>query len=101
MYTYNHFGLRGKKRLCSILSNIQILTRSANGNDAAALFNTTVSNLLGMVITPLLLLIFLGRSGNSVSTLQTVLISLLFTVLVPLLIGQAIALVSTDVFNCC
>jgi sodium/bile acid cotransporter 7 len=70
-----------------------ILTKSANANDIAALFNATTGNLLGMIITPLWLLAFLGRSSSSASPLESVVISLICTVLLPIIVGQAIALI--------
>merc|ERR1740133_620064 len=40
------------------------LTRSAGGNEALAIFNAVIGNVLGVVVTPPLLLLLLGASAD-------------------------------------
>lgn len=38
------------------VSSAVILTRAAGGNEAAALFNSVIGSLLGVIVTPIILL---------------------------------------------
>ena len=62
------------------------LTRSSNGNEALAIFNAVLGNVFGVVVTPLLLLALVGRTG-AISISDT-LRKLAAKVLLPLLAGQ-------------
>ena len=64
------------------------LTAAARGNVAAAVFNATLSSLLGVVLTPLWLSLALGASGQAFP-LGSVVLDLLLWLVLPLLIGQA------------
>ncbi|CEP08087.1 hypothetical protein [Parasitella parasitica] len=79
------------------VSSNAIMTRNANGNDGAALFNAALGNVLGIFISPALMTAFQNDSivfepgtdrGNPdyVSVLRT----LGSTVLAPLVVGQVI-----------
>ncbi|CAB3362783.1 Hypothetical predicted protein [Cloeon dipterum] len=68
------------------VSSAVILTRAVGGNEAAAIFNSAFGSFLGIIVTPITLLYFLGVS-TLVPLLSTV-IQLGSTVLVPLLLGQ-------------
>lgn len=70
------------------VSSAVILTRSAQGNETAAIFNSVMGSFLGIIITPLSLLLNLG-STTIVPLFGTVL-QLLVTVILPLSIGQLI-----------
>ncbi|KAM4674378.1 sodium/bile acid cotransporter 7 isoform 2-T2 [Amazona ochrocephala] len=85
------------------VSSAVILTKAVGGNEAAAIFNSAFGSFLGIVITPLLLLLFSGRDsylkcvplvvqlGSSSSVPFTSIFSQLFmTVVVPLIIGQVV-----------
>jgi sodium/bile acid cotransporter 7 len=65
-----------------------VYTRLAGGNEAAALFNATLGNLLGIVVTPQLLLMLLGRTA-SVDAVG-IIAKLSLMVLLPVLVGQAL-----------
>ena len=41
-----------------------VLTSSTGGNDAAALFNTSFANIVGIFVSPLIILAYLGTSGS-------------------------------------
>ena len=62
------------------------LTRSAGGNEALAIFNAVIGNLLGVFVTPLLLLALLGSSGT-ISVADTMM-KLAKKVVLPLIAGQ-------------
>ncbi|KAI9360568.1 SBF-like CPA transporter family-domain-containing protein [Pilaira anomala] len=79
------------------VSSNAIMTRNANGNDGAALFNAALGNVLGIFISPALMTVFQNDpivfepgtdrgNPNYLSVLKT----LGSTVLAPLVIGQLI-----------
>lgn len=45
------------------VSSAVILTRSAGGNETAALFNSIIGSLLGVIITPIILLLSVSASN--------------------------------------
>jgi len=63
-----------------------VLTDAAGGDRALAIFNALVSNVLGIFITPLLLLAFLGETMTM--PYLVVLAKLAKTVILPLMVGQ-------------
>ncbi|CAM9247825.1 unnamed protein product, partial [Hapterophycus canaliculatus] len=65
-----------------------ILTQSAEGNTAAAAFNAVLGNLLGVVVTPALLLMLLGRRLDMAPSLLTTFKRLGIKVVLPLALGQ-------------
>eukprot|EP00752_Nemacystus_decipiens_P003115 g2885.t1 len=65
-----------------------ILTQSAEGNTAAAAFNAVLGNLLGVVVTPALLLLFLGRRLDMAPSLLATFKKLGIKVVLPLALGQ-------------
>ncbi|XP_051061841.1 sodium/bile acid cotransporter 7 isoform X1 [Phodopus roborovskii] len=70
------------------VSSAVILTKAVGGNEAAAIFNSAFGSFLGIVVTPLLLLLFLGSSSSVPFT--SIFSQLFMTVVVPLIIGQII-----------
>ncbi|XP_033097371.1 sodium/bile acid cotransporter 7-like isoform X1 [Anneissia japonica] len=68
------------------VSSAVILTKAVGGNEAAAIFNSAFGSFLGIFVTPLLLLLFLGSSSTVPYT--SVFTTLTLTVVVPLIIGQ-------------
>jgi len=78
--------------LCALPSTVSssvALTATARGNVPGAVFNATLSSLLGVVLTPLWLGVVLGAAGHSLPFARVVLDLLLWLVL-PLFIGQAL-----------
>jgi solute carrier family 10 (sodium/bile acid cotransporter), member 7 len=76
--------------LCALPSTVSssvALTAAAQGNVAAAVFNATLSSLLGVVLTPLWLSIALEASGQALP-LGAVVLDLAKWLLLPLFIGQ-------------
>lgn len=73
--------------LPSTVSSSVALTAAARGNVPAAVFNATLSSLLGVLATPLWLGIVLGASGRSLPFVSVVL-DLCALLLLPLVLGQ-------------
>jgi solute carrier family 10 (sodium/bile acid cotransporter), member 7 len=76
--------------LCALPSTVSssvALTAAARGDVPTAVFNATLSSLLGVVLTPLWLQLALGAAGQSLPLGQVVLDLMLWLVL-PLLVGQ-------------
>jgi solute carrier family 10 (sodium/bile acid cotransporter), member 7 len=76
--------------LCALPSTVSssvALTASAGGDVPTAVFNATLSSLLGVVLTPLWLQLVLGGAGHSLPLARVVLDLMLWLVL-PLLVGQ-------------
>eukprot|EP00903_Cladosiphon_okamuranus_P017560 g16174.t1 len=65
-----------------------ILTQSAEGNTAAAAFNAVLGNLLGVAITPAILLLLLGRRLDMPLSLLATFKKLGIKVVLPLALGQ-------------
>jgi sodium/bile acid cotransporter 7 len=76
--------------ICSCLpltvSMVMVLTRSSNGDVASAVFHAAFGNVIGVFLSPALIALYLGISGNV--DLGTITIKLVLRVLVPLLVGQ-------------
>lgn len=76
--------------LCALPSTVSssvALTVAANGNAPAAVFNATLSSLIGVVLTPLWLGLVLGAAGNPLP-IGSVVLDLVQWLVVPLLVGQ-------------
>lgn len=76
--------------LCALPSTVSssvALTAAARGNVPAAVFNATLSSLLGIVLTPLWLGLVLGSHGRGLPVGKVVL-DLCLWLLLPLLVGQ-------------
>jgi len=80
--------------LPSTISSQIVLTQSMSGNDAASLFNATFTNLVGVILSPALLLLLLGNSGSL--SFVSILVNLALSVVVPLLLGQIIQFFFAD-----
>lgn len=78
--------------LCALPSTVSssiTLTAVARGNVAAALFNATLSNLGGVLLTPVWVALFLTTTGEA-RALGPVVLDLARWLLLPLLAGQAL-----------
>ncbi|PLK26099.1 bile acid:sodium symporter family protein [Novosphingobium sp. TH158] len=76
--------------LCAISSTISssvAMTALARGNVPAAIFNATLSGLLGMVLTPLLLALVMTRAPG-IAPLTSQIGGILLKLLLPFVIGQ-------------
>ncbi|KAI8906384.1 putative sodium bile acid cotransporter [Gorgonomyces haynaldii] len=83
----------------TIASNV-LMTKQAKGNEAAALVNAVLGNVVGVFISPLLIFGYLGIGGNGdASQFSNVFIKLGITVLAPLIVGQIIRLIWPDIVD--
>jgi sodium/bile acid cotransporter 7 len=77
------------------INMVLILTKTAGGDEAAAIFNSTFSNMVGVFLSPLLILGYLGVSGDV--DLVTVFYKLVVRIVLPLIVGQVIQKTSSRV----
>ncbi|MBI3444431.1 MAG: bile acid:sodium symporter [Magnetospirillum sp.] len=75
--------------LPSTISSSVAMTSIARGNVAGAIFNATLSSLIGVVLTPLWVNWYLSASGGSLD-LGRVLVKILLLVLLPIVAGQVL-----------
>ncbi|MEI9952516.1 MAG: bile acid:sodium symporter family protein [Pseudomonadota bacterium] len=78
--------------LCALPSTVSssvALTATAKGNVPAAVFNATLSSLLGVLLTPLWLTVVLGAAGRALP-ITSVVLDLLKWLVLPLVIGQVL-----------
>ena len=66
-----------------------VLTAAASGDEAAAVFNASVGNIVGIFISPLLIVMYLPGAAGKVDLVR-VFVELIVRVLVPLLVGQVL-----------
>jgi sodium/bile acid cotransporter 7 len=71
----------------STVSSSVALTAAAKGNVPAAVFNATLSSLLGIVLTPFWMSWYAGTTGGN-SSFGEVILNLVIWLLLPLLVGQ-------------
>ena len=74
--------------LPTTIASCVIYTRTAGGNEAGALCNSVGGNLLGLFVTPLLIVLLLGTHGDAPIT--AVLQQLSLEVVFPIIVGQGI-----------
>ena len=77
--------------LCALPSTVSssvALTVAARGNVPVAVFNATLSSLIGVIITPLWMAWMLGRAGGADFPVGPVIKDLLIWVVLPLVLGQ-------------
>jgi solute carrier family 10 (sodium/bile acid cotransporter), member 7 len=83
-------GLLNGMVICSCLpmsiNMVTVLTKICNGDEAAAVFNAAGGNLLGVFLSPVLILLYLGVSGNN--NLLEVFWKLSIRVVLPVIVGQ-------------
>jgi sodium/bile acid cotransporter 7 len=84
--------------LPTTISSCVVFTQVSGGNVVATIFNASLSNILGVFLSPLLLSWFLGQSGLGLPSgeLGKVLSQLVAQMLVPVVIGQAARRVLPD-----
>lgn len=78
--------------LPTTIASAAIYTRLSGGNEAAALCNSILGNVLGVVLVPIALLLISGRSASGSGA--PVILSLAREVVLPLLVGQALAFIA-------
>lgn len=76
--------------LPSTVSSSVVMVSIAGGNISAAIFNASVSSLLGIFITPIWMNFFVSNSALSTADLSGVILNLCFQVLLPVVAGLAL-----------
>lgn len=84
--------------LPTTISSAVVLTSLAGGNAAGALVNTTLSNLAGVVVTPLWLGILLQAKGEALP-LKPLVTAIALMILLPFVLGQCIRPFVTALIN--
>jgi sodium/bile acid cotransporter 7 len=75
--------------LPSTISTSVVLTAVARGNTAGALFNAALSNLIGVVLTPLLVHVLMRTTGQS-AALGPLMLKIMLLTLLPFFVGMAV-----------
>lgn len=73
----------------TIASNV-LMTKQAGGNDAAALINAALGNLLGILVSPFLIFLYLQMNPSKSIGYASIFLKLGLTVLLPLITGNII-----------
>src|SRR5690606_24559432 len=73
--------------LPSTVSSSVVMVSIAGGNVAAAIFNASVSSLIGIILTPLWMSIFIDNGSLSVSDLGGVIVALCLQILLSVILG--------------
>lgn len=73
--------------LPSTVSSSVVMVSIAKGNVTSAIFNASVSGLIGIVMTPLLMGLFLNQSSSASGSEAEIFRQLLFKVLLPIILG--------------
>lgn len=76
--------------LPSTVSSSVVMVSMAGGNITAAIFNASISSLIGIFITPIWMNFFVDSSALSMADLSGVIVDLCIQVLLPVLIGLAL-----------
>ena len=77
--------------LCALPSTVSssvAMTSAARGNVPAAVFNATLSSLIGVAATPALVAWYLGTSSGQALPLGDVMIDMILWLVLPLVVGQ-------------
>ncbi|GAB5357477.1 hypothetical protein AAMO2058_000378200 [Amorphochlora amoebiformis] len=85
-------GVKVLSCMPSPVSSAVILTKAVGGNEAAAVFNSTLGSFLGVVITPLMLLNITG--ANAEVPILSMFRGLGLQIIMPIFIGQGIRTVA-------
>ncbi|MCL9782432.1 bile acid:sodium symporter [Vibrio sp. S4M6] len=83
------FGFSYLFALPSTISSSVAMTSVAKGNIPGAIFNASLSSVLGVIITPFFVQIFMGASSANVQILATI-IAIAKMLLLPMIVGQLV-----------
>lgn len=79
-------GLVVMASLPTTVNMVIVLTTSSGGDEACALLNAAMGNLIGVFVTPALITGYLGKTGHV--HFLTIVLSLCYRVLIPTVFGQ-------------
>jgi len=80
------------------INMVIVFTKSANGDEASAVFSATASTFLGIFITPAMIFLLLRKRTQLSQSITHTIIKLLLTVILPLFIGYCIAQIPIKYF---
>ena len=83
-------GILALSVLPTTVSSCIVFTQSAGGNVVATMFNASLANVVGVILSPLLLSLLLQQTGQTMESgeLIRILLSLVLKMLLPIFIGQ-------------
>lgn len=81
-------GLTITSCLPMTINLVTVLTKSSDGDEAAAIFNTAFGNMIGVFLSPTIILGYLGVQGGV--DVMEVFVKLALRVLLPIFIGQVL-----------
>ena len=76
--------------LPTTITSAIIYTSLADGNTGVALFNTTVANVAGVILTPLWMTVLVQSDASQMGDLATVFLKLTLLILLPFIAGQIV-----------
>lgn len=86
---YIWLGVYFVATLPSTVSSSVVMVSIASGNVPAAIFNASLSSLIGVLLTPLLMSLFIS-TGEGANSLQDIIVKLIFQVIVPVGAGMVL-----------
>ncbi|KAG2427660.1 hypothetical protein HXX76_012309 [Chlamydomonas incerta] len=81
-------GLVVAMTMPTTISTNVVFTKQSGGNEAAALINAVVGNIIGIFVSPGWLYLYLKRSGQA--SYSDVIVQMVITIIAPLLVGQLV-----------
>jgi sodium/bile acid cotransporter 7 len=90
-------GLAACGSLPIAVNTVSLVTAGCHGDEAVAIFNEAVSNMIGVFLSPLLIRGYLGKIPGT--NLPSIFWKLIVRVLVPLFVGQLVRYSSTKVVD--
>jgi len=88
---YLVYGILALAVLPTTVSSCVIFSQTSGGNTLVSIFNSAVSNILGIFLSPILLSFLLSRSsiggGLSKGEIQSILLGLIWKMLIPIIVG--------------
>ncbi|KXZ52329.1 hypothetical protein GPECTOR_10g961 [Gonium pectorale] len=81
-------GLVVAMAMPTTISTNVVFTKQSGGNEAAALVNAVIGNIIGIFVSPAWLYLYLGKSGQA--PYQDVIKQLAITIIAPLVVGQLV-----------
>ncbi|GLC66844.1 hypothetical protein PLESTF_000482200 [Pleodorina starrii] len=87
-------GLVVAMTMPTTISTNVVFTKQSGGNEAAALVNAVIGNIIGIFVSPGWLYLYLGKSGQA--PYANVIRQLAVTIIAPLIVGQVVQYVFPD-----
>ncbi|PNW86699.1 hypothetical protein CHLRE_02g095085v5 [Chlamydomonas reinhardtii] len=87
-------GLVVAMTMPTTISTNVVFTKQSGGNEAAALINAVVGNIIGIFVSPGWLYLYLKRSGQA--SYSDVIVQMAITIIAPLVVGQLVQYFGPD-----